>query len=171
MVLYLDEVSAIILDPGSASVRAGFAGEDSPKSVIPASYGKFSAEGKDKYIFGDNIHVNPRPGLAINSPLGKDGLVENWDMAEKIWEYSFASRLTGPKTGHPFLNGLNDITADESAEMEKVEDEEKPLSENPLLMTECGWNPVKAREKTIEIAMEKWDTPAFYLARTGPLAA
>jgi hypothetical protein len=53
----------------------------------------------------------------------------------------------------------------------EVESEEKPLADSPLLMTEPGWNPVKAREKTIEIAMEKWGTPAFYLARSGVLAA
>jgi actin-related protein 4 len=38
-------------------------------------------------------------------------------------------------------------------------------------MTESGWNPAKAREKTIEIAMENWGSPAYYLARTGVLAA
>jgi actin-related protein 4 len=38
-------------------------------------------------------------------------------------------------------------------------------------MTEPAWNPAKAREKTIEIAMEKWGTPAFYLARNGVLAS
>ncbi|EEP76075.1 conserved hypothetical protein [Uncinocarpus reesii 1704] len=103
--------------------------------------------------------------------MGKDGVVEDWDMAEKLWEYSFASRLTHTKPGNPMLNGLNDPSADLSTEMEIVESEEKPLSDTPLLMTESGWNPTKAREKTIEIAMESWGTPAYYLSRTGPMAA
>lgn len=93
-------------------------------------------------------------------------------MAEKVWEYSFTSRLTGAKPGNPFSNGLNDVPEGElPAEMEGVEANEKTLADSPLLMTECGWNPTKAREKTIEIAMEKWGTPAFYLARNGVLAA
>lgn len=93
-------------------------------------------------------------------------------MAEKVWEYSFTSRLTGAKSGNPLFNGLNDTAnGDLPADMDVVEAEEKPLADSPLLMTECGWNPVKAREKTIEIAMEKWGSPAFYLARNGPLAA
>lgn len=93
-------------------------------------------------------------------------------MAEKVWEYSFRSRLTGAKPGDPTSNGLNDPDERELAsEMEGVETEEKPLSDSPLLMTECGWNPAKAREKTIEIAMEHWGTPAFYLAKTGVLTA
>ena len=104
--------------------------------------------------------------------MGRDGIVEDWDMAEKVWEYSFTSRLTGPRPGNPFQNGLNDIADGElPTEMEGVEAEEKPLADSPLLMSECGWNPTKAREKTIEIAMEKWGTPAFYLARNGVLAA
>jgi len=32
----LDEVSAIVLDLGSHTVKAGYAGEDQPKSVFPS---------------------------------------------------------------------------------------------------------------------------------------
>ncbi|EAU34674.1 hypothetical protein ATEG_05605 [Aspergillus terreus NIH2624] len=167
-----DEVSAIVLDPGFSTTRAGFAGEDTPKSLIPTYYGKYTYEGQEKLIYGDDIYVTPRPGLSIHNPMGRDGIVEDWDMAEKVWEYSFTSRLTGPKPGNPFMNGLNDVPEGEMpTEMEGVESNEKPLADSPLLMTECGWNPSKAREKTIEIAMEKWGTPAFYLARNGVLAA
>ncbi|KAJ5724888.1 Actin-related protein 4 [Penicillium malachiteum] len=166
-----DEVSAIVLDPGYSTTRAGFAGEDAPKSLIPTYYGKYNADGQEKYIYGDDIFVTPRPGLSTYNPIGKDGIVEDWDMAEKVWEYSFTSRLTGAKPGNPFQNGLNDIPAEELPTEMEVETEEKPLADSPLLMTEPGWNPAKAREKTIEIAMEKWGTPAFYLARNGVLAA
>jgi actin-related protein 4 len=109
--------------------------------------------------------------MSIHNPIGKDGIVEDWDMAEKVWEYSFTSRLTGTKPGNPFLNGLNDIPAEELPTEMEVELEEKSLADSPLLMTEPAWNPAKAREKTIEIAMEKWGTPAFYLARNGVLAS
>ncbi|KAL1958073.1 hypothetical protein VTO42DRAFT_5113 [Malbranchea cinnamomea] len=167
-----DEVSAIILDPGYSSTRAGFAGEDTPKSVIPTYYGKYSTDAQEKLIFGDNIYVNPRPGFSINNPIGRDGTVEDWDMAEKVWEYSITSRLTGAKPSNPLYNGLNDPeSGDLPMEMDVAESSEKPLSDGPLLMTEPSWNPVKSREKTIELAMEKWETPAFYLARNGPLAA
>jgi actin-related protein 4 len=115
--------------------------------------------------------VTPRPGLSIHNPIGKDGIVEDWDMAEKVWEHSFTSRLTGAKPGNPFNNGLNDIPAEELPTEMEVESDDKPLADSPLLMTEPAWNPAKAREKTIEIAMEKWGTPAFYLARSGVLAA
>jgi hypothetical protein len=34
-----DDISAIVLDAGSSSTRAGWAGEDTPRVVIPSSYG------------------------------------------------------------------------------------------------------------------------------------
>ncbi|KAJ5585367.1 Actin-related protein 4 [Penicillium hispanicum] len=166
-----DEVSAIVLDPGYSTTRAGFAGEDAPKSLIPTYYGKYNADGQEKLIFGDDIFVTARPGLSIHNPIGKDGIVEDWDMAEKVWEYSITSRLTGAKPGNPLQNGLNDISNDELPTEMEVESDEKPLADSPLLMTEPGWNPAKAREKSIEIAMEKWGTPAFFLARNGVLSA
>lgn len=57
------------------------------------------------------------------------------------------------------------------AEMEGVEESERALEENPLLMTETAWNPAKSREKAIEIAMESWGCPAFWLARNSVLSA
>jgi actin-related protein len=56
-------------------------------------------------------------------------------------------------------------------EMEQLEEQEKPLQEFPLLMSEPAWNPAKERQKTIEIAMEEWGVPAFFLAKNGQLAA
>ena len=34
-----DEVSALVLDIGTSSVRAGYAGDDTPKAIIPTCYG------------------------------------------------------------------------------------------------------------------------------------
>jgi actin-related protein 4 len=58
---------------------------------------------------------------------------------------------------------------DEAAE--QLEEQEKVLGEYPLLMSEPAWNPPKAREKTMEIAMEEWGVPAFFLAKSAQLAA
>ncbi|KAF2751843.1 Actin/actin-like protein [Sporormia fimetaria CBS 119925] len=170
-----DEVSAIVLDPGYATTRAGFAGEDVPKSVCPTFYGYLDNQ---QPLFGENAVHNPLANLQIKNVWGSDGVVEDWDTASKLWEYAITSRLTGRKPGDPTKNGLNDGNKaegengqDMDVEMEDVENQEKPLEESPLLMTEPGWNPTKAREKTIEIAMEEYGVPAFYLQKTGVLAA
>ena len=168
-----DEVSALVLDPGWSTTRAGFAGEDVPKSVIPTHYGHLSGEGAGpEYLFGDNAIHNPVPNLDVRNPISADGVVEDWDLAAKVWEYSITSRLTGMKASDASKNGLNDReNGDEDARMEGVEEAEKPLVDNPLLMTEPGWNAAKTREKCVEIAMEDWGCPAFWLGRTGVLAA
>ncbi|KAK0115639.1 NuA4 histone acetyltransferase subunit [Cadophora gregata] len=163
-----DEVSAIILDPGYSSVRAGFAGEDSPKSFLNSHYGVLDS---GKFVFGDDAIHNPLSHLEIRNPMSKEGIVEDWDTATQLWEYAITSRLTSFKQADPRTNGLNDDVKDMDVQMEGVEDNEKPLEEHPLLMTETAWNTVKNREKAIEIAMESWGCPAFWLARNSVMAA
>ena len=98
--------------------------------------------------------------------------MEDWDTAANLWEYAITSRLTNAKPTPLASNGLNDPKPEGmDIEMEGVEDQDKPLTENPLLMTETGWNAGKDREKGIEIAMEHWGCPAYWLARNGVLAA
>ncbi|KAF1365217.1 actin-like protein-like protein 6A [Lizonia empirigonia] len=167
-----DEVSAIVLDPGYSTTRAGFAGEDVPKSVCPSFYGQSDSE---SYLFGENAIHSPVGNLDIKNYWGSDGIVEDWDAAPKLWEYAITSRLTGAKAGDPAKNGLNDDPRANGesmdVEMEGVENNEKPMEDSPLLVTEPGWNSAKAREKYIEIAMEDWGAPAFFLQKTGVLAA
>lgn len=169
-----DEVSAIVLDPGYSTVRAGFAGEDVPKSVCPSFYGLTSSGDR---LFGENAIHAPADGLEIKNYWGSDGIVEDWETATKLWEYAITSRLTGAKPTNPKKNGLNDGNDENGngeamdVDMEALENNEKPLEDSPLLVTEPGWNSTKAREKYIEIAMEEWGTPAFFLQKTGVLAA
>ncbi|KZM20044.1 NuA4 histone acetyltransferase subunit [Ascochyta rabiei] len=162
-----DEVSAIVLDPGYSTTRAGFAGEDVPKSVCPSFYGQRDGE---PLLFGENAIHSPAAHVEIKNYWGADGIVEDWDAAARLWEYAITSRLTGPSPADPARNGLNDARAVD-AHMEAVEDAEKPMEDSPLLVTEPGWNSAKARERYIELAMEDWGAPAFFLQKTGVLAA
>lgn len=175
MLISPDEISALVLDPGFSTTRAGFAGEDVPKSVVSTYYATIPT-GMDgsgaKYLFGDNSIHTPLANIDIANPMNpKDGTVDDWDTATKLWEYAITSRLTGAKPGDPYKNGLNDKSNDVDVKMEGIEDQEKPLDENPLLMTETGWNMGKNRERGIEIAMENWGCPAYWVARNGVLAA
>ncbi|OAK95192.1 Actin/actin-like protein [Phaeosphaeriaceae sp. SRC1lsM3a] len=170
-----DEVSAIVLDPGYWTTRAGFAGEDVPKSVCPSFYGQRDTDSGAHYAFGENAIHNPLGDLNIKNYWGSDGIVEDWDTAAKLWEYAITNRLTGTKATDPSKNGLNDGNDPNGEQMDvdidALDNQEKPLEESPLLITEPGWNSAKAREKYIEIAMEDWGAPAFFLQKTGVLAA
>lgn len=163
-----DEVSAIILDPGYSSVRAGFAGEDTPKSFVNSYYGVSSSS---KLTFGDDAIHDPLASLDIRNPMSKEGMVEDWDTATQLWEYAITSRLTSFKPSDPRTNGLNIDPSEHAMELPEVSEGERTLDEHPLLMTETAWNTSKNREKSIEIAMENWGCPAFWLARNSVMAA
>lgn len=160
-----------MLDPGYNTTRAGFAGEDVPKSIVSTYYGSIPSGSSQKLMFGENAIHTPHAGMSISNPMASDGTVADWDTAQNLWEYTITSRLTGAKPGNPILHNDKDQLEAQDVAMEGVEDGEKPMSENPLLMTEPGWNTGKNREKGMEIAMESWGCPAYWLGRSGVLAA
>jgi len=134
---------------------------------VPSDYG-VTQDGR--LVFGDDAIHNPGANLEIRNPMAKDGTVEDWDTATQLWEYAITSRLTNFKQADPRKNGLNDSVEGMDVEMNGLE-AEKALEEHPLLMTETAWNTTKNREKAIEVAMESWGCPAFWLARNSVLAA
>lgn len=168
-----DEVSALVLDPGYCNTRAGFAGEDVPKSILPSFYGHVNAD-PPRNVFGDECLI-PRSDFEVRNYMNKDSVVEDWDVATNVWEHMLVKRLQPGRPTPPAKNGLNDDAKEQDGEgdvaMEDTESQEKSLQENPLLMTEAPWNSPKSREKAIEVIMENWGCPAFWLSRTSVLAA
>ncbi|EQL01750.1 actin [Ophiocordyceps sinensis CO18] len=164
-----DEVSALVLDPGYCHTRAGFAGEEMPKSILPSFYGHITGH-PPRDVFGDECLI-PRRNLEVRNYMNRDSVVEDWDVAANMWEYMLVKRLQPERPTPPSKNGLNDADGEGDVAMEDAEAVEKLLQENPLLMTEAPWNTSKAREKAIEIIMENWGCPAFWLSRTPVLSA
>jgi len=164
-----DEVAALVLDPGYNSVRAGFAGEDTPKSIVPTFYTSTSS-GR---LFGDHVIDVPREDVEIKNPIGRDGIVEDWDAAEALWKYTFAHKLTGVRPNRALQEWLNDPKSvpDLQKAMADAVDTEWCLENHPLFMTEPSWTPTKAREKCVEMALESWGSPAVYLGRAGVMGA
>ncbi|KAK8132886.1 actin [Apiospora kogelbergensis] len=178
-----DEVSALVLDAGYCQTRAGFAGEDVPKSVLPSFYGSIkdtNAASGSRNVFGED-YIFARPDFEVKNYMSRtESIVEDWDTAVQMWESMLLDRLQPERRQtQPSKNGLNDgadgegdvSMEDAATSAENAENAEKPLAESPLLMTEAPWNQGKAREKAIEIAMENWGCPAFWLSRTPVCAA
>jgi actin-related protein 4 len=105
--------------------------------------------------------------------MNKDGVVEDWDIAENLFKHTFAAKLTGLRPNRALQQWLNEPETVPNLQqaMADAVDTERCLEDHPLFMTEPSWNPAKAREKSAEIAIESWGTPAFYLARAGVMAA
>ena len=137
--LFLDEVGALVFDIGHYALRAGYAGEDSPKAQIPSVVGvleqaasaemmdvdriKEAAPASEKKYFIDTVSVNvTKQGklhfchnlklllkhfvnfidLEIVGYL-KDGMIDDWDVFEKILDYTYAKCIKSESEFHPVL--------------------------------------------------------------------
>ena len=154
-----DEVGAIVIDIGSRTTRAGFAGEDYPKvdiptlagvisdlpqegeSTTPAASGDLSAlsASTKKYIYGQGPLKVPRKCMEL-TPFVRQGLVEDSDLLDRLLKHVFANEL-------------------------RVES-----SQGPLLFSEPAWNTRNRREQLCELAFESLNAPAFFLCKSPVLS-
>jgi centractin len=87
----------IVLDNGSGTIRAGFAGEDVPKVSFPSFVGRpkhlrvLAGALEGDYFIGQKAQ-ELRGLLKIRYPL-EHGIVTDWDDMEKIWEYVYGEGL------------------------------------------------------------------------------
>lgn len=166
-----DEVSAIVLDLGSHTCKAGYAGEDAPKAVFPSVVGSIdqmevddpdnsernSGSGQDSKNNARHLDSEKARGkrkLHVGSQaLGyrrdhmevlspiKDGVVVDWDMVDSIWDHAFRECLL--------------IDA----------------KEHPMLLAEPSSNTQQQRERTAELIFEKYKVPALFLAKNAVLTS
>ncbi|XP_050367435.1 actin-related protein 4 [Argentina anserina] len=156
-----DEVSAIVIDLGSHTCKAGYAGEDAPKAVFPSVVGSIDqmeveetensgsadpksdadkAKAKRKLYVGSQALGYRRDHMEVLSPI-KDGVVVDWDAVESIWDHAFRDcLLVDPK-------------------------------EHPMLLAEPSFNSQQQRERTAELMFEKYKVPALFMAKNAVLTS
>jgi len=139
------EVSPVVLDCGSHTIKAGFAGDDEPIARVLSVVGR--RQGKETVMVGldrKQVYVGAeardrRAGLALRYPISK-GVVTNWEDMTKLYEHVFHSVL---KT---------------------------PPEDVPVLVSEPCFNSKANREKLTQIFFEDFNVPAFYLSLQTTLA-
>lgn len=167
--MFGDEVGALVLDVGSTVARCGFAGDDTPKAVFPSAVGwvpNANAEnnnnvgaapmavGEDdttdappanppsnKQWFAGSTKVNAHREHQQIAHAVKHGLVDDWEAYEQILNYSFKEHMRIDSTEHP------------------------------LMIAEAAYNTPDRRERTLELAFERFQVPAVFLCKDAVLAA
>ncbi|GAB2243694.1 hypothetical protein Droror1_Dr00023822 [Drosera rotundifolia] len=157
-----DEVSAIVIDLGSHTCKAGYAGEDAPKAVFPSVVGSIDKMEVDDPVSDSNSTVKTfetekgkskrklyvgtqslgyrRDHMEVLSPI-KDGVVTDWDIVDAIWDHAFKECLLVDPTEHP------------------------------MLLAESSSNNPYQRERAAELMFEKYKVPALFLAKNAVLTA
>ena len=126
----------IVLDNGSGTIRAGFAGEDLPKCYFPSFVGRpkhlrVLAGALEGDVFIGQRAQELRGLLKIRYPL-EHGIVTDWDDMERIWQFVYGEEL-------------------------------KTMSEeHPVLLTEPPLNPRSNRDTAAQILFETFNVPALY---------
>lgn len=131
-----DEINAVVLDPGSYTTQAGYAGYDQPSLVTPSYYGVNTSSDDDQVnkVFDENLLFSrPKDGTEIRS-IVSNNIVIDWDGAMDQYKYMF----------------------------EKLEIDSK---EQPLLLTESTMNSYTNKVKAMEIFLEQEQFCAFYAVK------
>jgi len=130
--------TVVVIDNGSKTIKAGFAGDDAPRKIFPSTVGytrkspiNLAMDEKAFYV-GDEAKER-RGRLEMKRPI-HDSLINNWEDMENLWSYTFFNALK--------------VCPDEVY----------------AVITESPMNPAKYREKTIETLFELFNLEGVYLA-------
>ncbi|CAH7685037.1 actin family [Phakopsora pachyrhizi] len=126
----------IVIDNGSGTIKAGFAGQDHPKCFFSSYVGRpkhirVMAGSIEGDIFIGRKAQELKGLLKINHPI-EHGIVNDWDDMERIWNYIYQSEL------------------------------ETASEEHPVLLTEAPLNPSHNRDQAAQIFFETFNVPALF---------
>lgn len=139
--LETDELGALVFDPGQNSLRIGYAQEDSPQFEISTDVGCRKNEDGNSTYYMDSVSLNKAKANVEIFNCMENGMIENWDVFEKMLDYSYSRCFQYDSAQHP------------------------------LLMTEPIWNVKNKREHLTELVFEKYNVPAFFMVKNAVAAA
>jgi len=127
----------VVIDNGSGVLKAGFAGDESPKVNFHTIVGKpkhkriMAGAVEGEYFVGSKAE-ELRGLLKLKRPI-EHGIVTDWTEMEHIWNHTYSEL--------------------------KIQSED-----HPVLLTEAPLNPRKNREKAAEVFFETFNVPALYVS-------
>jgi centractin len=146
----------VVIDNGSGTIKAGFAGGNAPKSYFPnfvgrAKHQRVMAGTEDVDILIGKRAQELRGLLKIKYPM-EHGIVTDWEDMERIWQYVYAEELrTVPEEVR-----CKDLRVELPSFLFSS------LIQHPVLLTEAPLNPRQNREMAAQIFFETFNVPAFF---------
>ncbi|QLG74794.1 hypothetical protein HG535_0H01210 [Zygotorulaspora mrakii] len=131
-----DEITAVVIDPGSFSTNIGYSGTDCPQAILPSYFGHYKAEDKPERVFSEQSIGIPRPEYEVKS-IVENGMVTDWDAAQDQWAWALKHLL------HMESN-----------------------AGKPAFLTESIWNTIENKKKSLEVLLESLQFEACYLSST-----
>ena len=182
-------LQVIVAEFGVGSTRVGLAGAGGPvysaptlAAVLPAASAASSASSGGVYVRGGSAYsfdlLAPRPIAApLRSPLGADGLLEDWDGARAHLEHALISRLglaaqprgaaaAGSAADSVSLSAVGSEAASARAAAGGAS---ASLAGHAFLLCEHVYASKADREKWCEVLMEEYSCPGVFMAKSGVL--
>jgi len=138
----------VVIDNGTSTIKAGFAGGSKPKVVIGTKVGRAKhlrvmpggaleadqdLTGTSSIFVGRKLDEH-RGAFLLENPMDKGYVTEGgWDAMERLWEHVYAK------------NNLN-----------------AKMDDHPVLLTEAPLNPRKNRDQIAEVFFETFRAPALF---------
>ncbi|KHN83745.1 Beta-centractin [Toxocara canis] len=128
----------VVIDNGSGIIKAGFAGDQTPKCRFANFVGRpkhtrVMAGALEGDLFIGAKAQEYRGLLSLKYPM-EHGVVTDWNDMERVWQYIY------------------------SKDQLQIFPEE-----HPVLLTEAPLNPLRNREKSAEIFFETFNVPALHI--------
>ncbi|KAH3680589.1 hypothetical protein WICPIJ_008209 [Wickerhamomyces pijperi] len=137
----------IVLDQGTGFVKIGYAGSNFPEHTFPSIVGRPILRAEERSLSDIEIKdiMCGDEASEVRSALQisypmENGIIKNWEDMEHLWDYSFFERLQKDTTGQK------------------------------VLLTEPPMNPLKNREKMVDVMFEKYQFGGVYVAIQAVLA-
>lgn len=135
---------AVVIDNGTGYMKVGRAGEQTPTDIFRTVVGLPRLPKTMKTLQDQEYFIGPsaQPGreyLSFNFPIQR-GIIENYDLMERVWHHSFYETLSVSP------------------------------NENPVFLTEPQMNPKFNREKIAQIMFESFNVPSLYIGKQAPLS-
>ncbi|VDO27261.1 unnamed protein product [Brugia timori] len=128
----------VVIDNGSGVIKAGFAGDQTPKCRFANFVGRPKHTRVMAGALEGDLFIGPKAQeyrglLSLKYPM-EHGIVTDWNDMERVWQYIY------------------------SKDQLQIFPEE-----HPVLLTEAPLNPLKNREKSAEIFFETFNIPALHI--------